>query len=258
MVDDRVDKDAIRNEFDRRADSGERSVAWNDAIEIIADFAQLKPTDRVLDVACGGGTLTFQLASRCAYAAGVDLSENMIALASEHEIETGVDNVSFQVGDADSLEFEDGSFNRVVCRLGLHHFSDPARALREMTRLVTTPGYLIIADLISSEGQASRDAHNRIERSRDPAHVCMYSPKQVAEMFEGLRLTVERKRAWETRRRFRDWMKLADADRGSLERTRRMMIEAAKKKSTDLDIAIHDKVIEFTHRWVAWSALKLR
>jgi len=241
----------------RENDPASRRVKWDDAVRVIREFSEVKSKDRVLDVACGDGVLTFEVARHCAYVNGVDISEAKIALAAEHSIEGGANNVSFQVGDAANLEFPDGTFDRVFCRLGLHHFEDPVTAIREMIRVLKTPGHLIIADIASSEDPAWREAHNRIERSRDPSHQRMLSPRELGSLLGETGLSIEKATHWQTRRRFNDWMRLVDADKSVVDRTRRLLQEAAKKKSTDLDIATRGNNIEFTHRWMACMALKL-
>jgi SAM-dependent methyltransferase len=257
MVAAEIDRESPRSESGAGSESVPRRVKWDDTVRIIREFSGVKPTDRVLDVACGDGILAFEIARHCAYLTGVDVSEGMIALASERAIEAGANNVSFQVGDAANLELPDGTFDRVFCRLGVHHFSDPAKALQEMVRVVKTLGHLIIADIISSEDPSWREAHNRIEHSRDPSHQGMLSPRQIRALLEGAGLSLENVTHWQTRRRFTEWMRLVDADKSMIERTHRLMQEAAKKKSTDLDIAISGNSIEFTHRWMACLALKL-
>lgn len=241
----------------RETESASRRVKWDDAVRVIREFSEVKSKDRVLDVACGDGVLAFEVARHCSYVSGVDISDAMIALAAERTIEAGAKNVSFQVGDAAQLEFPDGTFDRVFCRLGLHHFEDPVLVIGEMMRVLKTPGHLIIADIVSSEDPAWREAHNRIERSRDPSHQSMLSPRELGRLLQETGLSIEKVTHWQTRRRFNDWMNLVDADKSVIERTRRLLQDAAKKKSTDLDIVTRGNNIEFTHRWMACVALKL-
>ena len=252
-----IDKEPPRPDAWGEPNPAPRRVKGDDAVRVIQEFSEVKPKDRVLDVACGDGVLAFEVARHCAYLTGVDISEEMIALASERAIEAGAKNVSFQVGDAVHLEFPDGIFDRVFCRLGIHHFRDPLVVVREMMRVLKTPGHLIVADIVSSENPAWRETHNRIEHSRDPSHERMLSRREFGVLLDETGLSVEKVTHWHTRRRFHEWMRLAGADKPTIERTRRLIQEAAKKKSTDLDIATKGNNTEFTHRWMACVALKL-
>lgn len=250
--------DDVRRELDRQAEArAGMMVRWDDVSRVIREMSRLKPTDRILDVACGDGVLAFELAPHCAYVTGIDISDSMIALAAERTIESGVANVSFQVGSVEHLEFPDASFDRVFCRLGLHHFADPKAALDEMIRVVRKPGHIIVADLVSSEDPDRREVHNKIEKSRDPTHVSMLSARQMRALLADCGLSIEREMTWDTRRRFNEWMRLVGADKGRFDRTRRLMLEAARKETTDLQITGGENSLEFTHRWMVALTLAL-
>ena len=105
---------------------------------------------RALDIGCGGGLLALRLAAICPelQIAGVDLSPEMIEEAESKSIEMGFDDrVSFRLGDAAALPFEDGSQDLVVSTLSLHHWSDPVRVLNEVARVIQPGGAYLIFDL---------------------------------------------------------------------------------------------------------------
>jgi SAM-dependent methyltransferase len=91
-----------------------------------------------LDVCCGGGIVTQVIVEACSPAGvvGVDASPAQIAFAREKRI---YPNVTFNVGDAMALPFQDASFDVAVCGLGLNFVPEQVGALREMRR-VTRPG----------------------------------------------------------------------------------------------------------------------
>lgn len=103
---------------------------------------------RLLDVGCGPGTITLDLADRIAQlggsssqVTGADSSESALASARELATDRGL-GTEFFLSDASSLPFEDNSFDIVFASQMLHHVSDPIAALKEFTR-VTRPGGLI-------------------------------------------------------------------------------------------------------------------
>ena len=100
----------------------------------------LERGQRVLDVGCGPGTITVDLAARVApgEVVGLDASAAVLELARAAADEAGVANVSFRTGDATALPFEDGSFDVVHAHQVLQHLSDPVAALREMRRVTRT------------------------------------------------------------------------------------------------------------------------
>lgn len=117
----------------------------HDALLAQARFA---PGERVLDVACGTGLVTFEAARRVGAGgsvAGIDISGEMV-LAAEHRARAlAPGNVQFQRMDAELLVFADGSFDVVVCALGLMYMPEPEQALREMRRVLKPGGRLLLA-----------------------------------------------------------------------------------------------------------------
>jgi ubiquinone/menaquinone biosynthesis C-methylase UbiE len=105
----------------------------------VIELADVRPGMRVLDMACGPGTLTRRLAALASPGGeviGIDLATGMIELARAARIP----NARFEVMDIEQLEFGDGSFDVVVCGHGLQFVPDLARAMREAHRVVGEGG----------------------------------------------------------------------------------------------------------------------
>ncbi|UDY37860.1 methyltransferase domain-containing protein [Dermatobacter hominis] len=101
--------------------------------------------ERLLDVGCGPGTITADLAGRVASAVGVDSSADVVAEAERSVADRPeVDRPSFRVADVYELPFDDGEFDVVHAHQVLQHLTDPVAALREMAR-VARPGGLVAA-----------------------------------------------------------------------------------------------------------------
>jgi ubiquinone/menaquinone biosynthesis C-methylase UbiE len=102
----------------------------------------------LLDVGCGPGTITADLATRLKEGTviGIDLSEEVVALAREqHLASSGVD-LSFRTGDVYSLDFADATFDVVYAHQVLQHLSRPVEALEEMRRVLKPEGLLAVRD----------------------------------------------------------------------------------------------------------------
>lgn len=113
------------------------------ATDLIVAAACVTPGMRVLDIACGNGEPSLELADRVGsigQVTSIDLSPPMIAEARERARERQLTNVTFQVGEAESLSFEDGCFAAVTCRFGIMYVWDPDRVLSEAARVLTPHG----------------------------------------------------------------------------------------------------------------------
>jgi SAM-dependent methyltransferase len=90
---------------------------------------------RLLDVGCGPGTITADLAGRVAHVTALEVTVDALDLA---RAQITADNVDFVVGDVHALDFESDTFDVVHAHQVLQHVADPVRALREMGRVGRT------------------------------------------------------------------------------------------------------------------------
>ena len=124
-----------------------RSHTWRSVENSAAHLLpHLQPGATVLDVGCGPGTITADLAARVApgEVLGVDRGEDVVALAAEQHAD--VAGVRFAVGDVYALDLPDGSFDVVHAHQVLQHLSDPVAALVEMRRVCRPDGLVAVRD----------------------------------------------------------------------------------------------------------------
>ncbi|MCB9384673.1 MAG: methyltransferase domain-containing protein [Bryobacterales bacterium] len=113
------------------------------------DMADLQPGERVLDVACGPGSITFAAADLVGprgSVLGSDLSGRMVDMARERGAAGGYANVAFERMGAEDAGLEDAAFDAALCSLGLMYTSDPAAALGRM-RDALRPGGRVVASV---------------------------------------------------------------------------------------------------------------
>ena len=106
-----------------------------------ADFAEIEPGQRVLDVGCGPGALTLELVGRLGPHAvsAVDPSEQFVAA-----VRTRARDASVECASAEHLPFGDDTFDASLAQLVVHFMDEPVSGLREMGR-VTRDGGLVAA-----------------------------------------------------------------------------------------------------------------
>ncbi|GAQ64803.1 class I SAM-dependent methyltransferase [Streptomyces scabiei] len=122
-----------------------RSHTWRTAANSAAYLlGSLKPDMRILDIGCGPGTITADLAALVpdGRVTGVDQAPGILEQARATAAGRGLGNVDFAVADVHALDFPDDTFGVVHAHQVLQHVGDPVQALREMVR-VTRPGGLI-------------------------------------------------------------------------------------------------------------------
>ena len=130
----------------------------------VIDWVKPTPGKRILDLACGPGTLSYRLArdvSPTGEVVGIDLAAGMIELA-RREAPPGLP-VRFELMDMEDLRFPDGSFDAATCGHGLSFVPDLPRALSEARRVIK-PGSRMAAS-VPVDPQKPSEAQAILERT---------------------------------------------------------------------------------------------
>jgi demethylmenaquinone methyltransferase/2-methoxy-6-polyprenyl-1,4-benzoquinol methylase len=109
---------------------------------------RMKP-QRILDLATGTGDLAIKMAKRIpkAHIMGVDLSENMLAVAAEKVRRQGLDDhIALYQGEAEHLDIGDGVVDVVTVAFGVRNFGDIDGSLLEISRTHTAGGHIVILE----------------------------------------------------------------------------------------------------------------
>jgi ubiquinone/menaquinone biosynthesis C-methylase UbiE len=126
--------------------------AWQRQLEPaqtkLLEMADLQPGERVLDIACGTGLVTFPAAEKVGSEGeviGTDISEKMVAAAREVATNRNIGNTAFQRMEAEEIQFPEGSFDVALCALGLMYVPDTLKAVQEMQRVLKSDGRAVAA-----------------------------------------------------------------------------------------------------------------
>lgn len=143
----------------------------------IAELAQIKPGDRVLDVGCGTGDLATAakaLAGPTGEVFGTDASPKMIEVARRKAAKAGVD-VDFRVDLIENITFPDNHFDVVLSSFMMHHLPDDLKGmgLAEIYRVLKPGGRILIVDMQSSPGGSWRQRLSDLMIQMHGGHAAM-------------------------------------------------------------------------------------
>ncbi|MDR3750313.1 MAG: methyltransferase domain-containing protein [Terracidiphilus sp.] len=182
----------IHDQFTRQAEPFlERHGRGKDALlGLMAECAAPRPTDTLLDVACGPGIISCFFAPLAARVTGLDMVPAMLEQARRLQAEKQLPNIEWKLGQSTELPFADETFDCVVTRFSFHHYMDPQAALREMRRVCESGGTVLVADV--APRREVQDRFNHWEILRDPSHTCALTLAEMKALGEGAGLELRR------------------------------------------------------------------
>jgi ubiquinone/menaquinone biosynthesis C-methylase UbiE len=149
-MDPQLQRRIQRYGWDRAADHYDASWAAQllPAQDVLMTLAALGNGERVLDIACGTGLVTFRAAERVGPTGAVvatDISERMVQYTTREAARRGLAHVQCRRMGAESLEFPPASFDAVLCAFGLMYVPDVPAALGEIGRVLAPGGRVVAA-----------------------------------------------------------------------------------------------------------------
>jgi ubiquinone/menaquinone biosynthesis C-methylase UbiE len=128
---------AVWSSGGRNYDAISRGIA--DSIEHAVLRLDPRPGERILDLATGTGWTSRRVAQRGANVTGVDIAADLLVAARENARAAQL-SIDYQLGDAENLPFEDGTFDAVISTCGIMFATRPEAAAKELARVTRTGG----------------------------------------------------------------------------------------------------------------------
>ncbi len=232
-------KASVQRLFDRLAVPYARFVFSRLQSENQEDVAWFRPRagEKVLDLACGPGTLALELARYGCPVYALDLAEKMIARARSVARLRRCPPVHFAVADVEQLPLPDQVFDLVTCAFSFPDFPTPAKAIAEICRVTRPGGRIAVLEAVAPEDSAQSAALDRLERLRSngvPTH--LLSLPELLALFREAGLLLLDASVSERRRRLEDWLGPAAVRGGAVtrRRLRRQLLESARGDAAGL------------------------
>ena len=151
----RTHDEAVHDQFDPQARAYLASVvhASGPDLEHARELVtrEVSPAGAALDVGCGAGHLSFALAPVLERVVALDPSCGMLGIVAEAALHRGLRRIETREGGAESLPFEDATFDVVATRFSAHHWRFLEAGLTEMYRVLKARGHLLVIDCLGHE-----------------------------------------------------------------------------------------------------------
>lgn len=172
----------LREEFNRWAAAGKGESMELEHLPIVLpvlDRMAIEPDDNILDIGCGAGWLVNLLAEQVpeGRVIGIDVSDEMIARARQRYVDT--ENAMFVIGTAEEIPWDANFFSKALSVESAYYWSDPARGLREIFRVLCEGGTAWVAINYYRDNAHS---HQWSEVFQTPAH--LLAAAEWAQLFE--------------------------------------------------------------------------
>lgn len=215
-------RDLIQH-FRERAAAYDRAEWVHDPVVMAAtlDFLGLAPHQRVLDVGAGTGAVLAGAWAACPSlntCVALDISREMLAHIHDPRI-------LVCCGNAERLPFPDGSFDVAVCRQTLHYVEDLDQCLREIHRVLTATGAMVVGQM-TPFGEADEDWWKAIVRTRQPLRRrCLTLHELLAALMRNA-LTVVRTSQIRATESLNAWLERYERSAAQTAEVRRLHLEA--------------------------------
>lgn len=189
----------------------ESKLNTNAEIKWFTEKLPLSKEAAVLDLNCGTGLISRNIAPQCKKVVGTDISRHLLNFAKGRPIP---ENVEFHRAEASDLPFPDSSFDVVFSRHSFTHFIHRAEVLDEMRRVCKPGGFIGLMERILPDELDEETAIRMefLEGVRDPSHVYFMTAPEMLEMFKENNIEVTLKEVHTCAEPYEDYLSLTNVN----------------------------------------------
>ncbi len=241
-------KNRVRAQYGAVGDAYLKSAghATGDDLARMVELAAPSGSERVLDIATGGGHVARAFAPHVASVIASDLTPEILTHASRAFSEWNLPNVTTEIADAEQLPFDDVSFDIVACRIAPHHFPDPAAFVAEVARVLAPQGTFVLVDSTVPEGDDGA-WFNEIEAIRDSSHVRSLTVAEWVSLLTAHGMKVVHHEDLRKRHDFADWVQGSRTSTEDIACIEEKLLSAPETTQREYDIVCDQgRVVSFT------------
>jgi ubiquinone/menaquinone biosynthesis C-methylase UbiE len=248
----------IQDQFTRQAGvfNAAGTITNEQALKMITEAGRAASNDTVLDVACGGGIVVCAFAPHVRHATGIDMTPAMLDQSRKLAAQKQLTNVTWMKGDVTTLPFPDASFSIVTTRFSFHHFLDPFAVMKEMVRVCTPGGRIVVVDMFCWEDPAKAARWNLLEKLRDPSHVRCLSLSELTAMFPHAGLAAPKATFYDLRDTVKALLGRSFPNAGDDEKVTQMFSAAVRDDSLGLEVEFRDGELHYAYPTAILSATR--
>jgi ubiquinone/menaquinone biosynthesis C-methylase UbiE len=175
-------------------------------LRTLAEAIAATPGARVLDMGCGAGHASFAVAPHAGEVIAYDIAPPMLATVESAATDRGLTNIRTQQGAAETLPFDDHSFDWIISRMSAHHWHDVPLALAEVRRVLKPGGQVLFID-VAGVDHPLLDTHiQAIELLRDGSHIRDYRADEWVTLFAAAGFNASIRERWRIDLEFSSWV----------------------------------------------------
>lgn len=174
-------------------------------LDFMKQLVGKRPNDVALDIGCGGGHVSFQLASLVKSVVAADLSPAILQAVEAESRRRNLSNISTLLSGAETLAPTPASFDLAVTRYSAHHWRSVDTGLRRIHEALKPEATTIFIDTISHEDPLIDTWLQSVELIRDPSHVRNYTLEEWKEKVTAAGFHVTDTQLFSMRMEFTSW-----------------------------------------------------
>ncbi|SDH59492.1 class I SAM-dependent methyltransferase [Paraburkholderia phenazinium] len=175
-------------------------------LQTLAASIAATPGATVLDMGCGAGHASFAAAQHAQAVVAYDIAPQMLATVAAAAKERGLDNIRTQQGAAETLPFDDASFDWVISRMSAHHWHDVPKALAEVRRVLKPGGRVLFIDIAGIDHPLLDTHIQAVEVLRDASHIRDYRADEWLAYFAAAGFKATIRERWRLPIEFASWV----------------------------------------------------